>query len=195
MAESRSSNPTSTQTTQERGTRGGELTRREQNLGALTPLGFMRRFTEDMDRLFDDFVRNPFGLTTGRQGGLLSGLGGLQGTWSPQIEVLQRDTDLVVRAELPGLNKDDVQVEVNDDVLTIRGERRQEHEETRGGVYHSERSYGNFNRTIPLPEGVIAESAKATFKNGVLEITMQAPPSETRKGRRLEIQDVSQSKK
>ncbi len=199
MAENRSSNQTTTQANQERGRenqpRGGQLTRHEQNQGLLTPFGFMRRFTEDIDRLFDDFMRNPFGLTRGTQGSLLTGLGGLQGTWSPQIEMFQRDSDLVVRAELPGLNKDDVQVEINDDVLTIQGERRQEREENRGGLFHSERVYGNFYRAVPLPEGVIAESAKATFKNGVLEITLQAPPAETRRGRRLEIQDASQQKK
>jgi HSP20 family protein len=96
---------------------------------------------------------------------------------------------LIVRAELPGLNKDDVHVDINDDVLTIQGERKQEHEEEREGVYRTERQYGSFYRAIPLPEGTIADSAKATFKNGVLEITLQAPPREVSRGRRLEIKE------
>jgi HSP20 family protein len=75
--------------------------------------------------------------------------------------------------------------------LTIRGQRREQHEEEREGYFHSERQYGEFYRAVPLPEGAIGESAKATFRDGVLEVTMQAAPSETRRGRRLEIQDAS----
>ena len=71
-------------------------------------------------------------------------------------------------------------------------ERREEHEEEREGYYHSEREYGQFHRTIPLPEGVISESAKASFRNGVLEITIQAAPAETRGARTVEIQDASE---
>ena len=84
-------------------------------------------------------------------------------------------------------------VEIDDDVLTIEGERRQEREENRGGVYHSERSYGRFSRAIPLPEGAIPESAKATFKDGVLEITIQTPPSDTRKKQQVQIEGASSS--
>jgi HSP20 family protein len=196
MAESnvstqRGSNPRTNQSMEQQSQQGTQLSRREENRGLLTPFGFMRRFSEDMDRLFEDFIRNPFGLSqTGR--GLLSQLGA-QRAWAPNIEVFQRDSDFVVRAELPGLNKDDVQVEINNDMLTISGERQQEREENRGGVYHSERSYGTFYRSIPLPEGVIPESAQATFKDGVLEITLQAPPSQVTKGRRLEIKDTSET--
>jgi HSP20 family protein len=93
----------------------------------------------------------------------------------------------VVRADLPGLEKNDVKVDIADDVLTIQGERKQEHEEEHEGWYRSERSYGSFYRAVPLPEGTIADSAKANFKNGVLEVTLQAPPKEVSRGRRLEI--------
>ncbi len=165
---------------------GEQLSRRDEHEGLLTPFGFMRRFSEDMDRLFEDFIRNPFGLTPSARG--MAGV--THGTWAPNIEVFQRDSNFIVRAELPGLNKDNVQVEINNDMLTLSGERRQEREENRGGVYHSERSYGTFYRSIPLPEGVISESAEATFNNGVLEITLQAPPSGVAKGRRLEIKDA-----
>ena len=105
----------------------------------------------------------------------------------PPIEVLERDDRLVVRAELPGLSKDDVKVEVTDDLLTIVGERREEREETREGYRHSERRYGRFSRSVPLPEGVSPEDVRCTFQNGALEITMPAP-QRVERSRRIEIQ-------
>jgi HSP20 family protein len=90
------------------------------------------------------------------------------------------------------LTKDDVQVEVSDDGLTIGGERRSEHEEHQSGTVRSERQYGTFRRHIPLPEGVNVEQATATFKDGVLEVTMPAPPQQVR-GHRIEIQSGAAS--
>jgi HSP20 family protein len=110
-----------------------------------------------------------------------------EGLWSPRVETFQKGDRFVVRAELPGLKKDDVQVDVSDDAITIRGERREEHEEDREGFYQTEREYGQFYRTILLPDGAIGDSAQAAFRNGVLEITMQAAPAEASRGRRLEI--------
>ena len=81
-------------------------------------------------------------------------------------------------------------VEINDDVLTLSGERKQESKEEREGYFRSERSYGKFTRTIPLPEGISADTAKASFNNGVLEIEMNAPKQKTTTGRRIEIQDT-----
>ena len=107
--------------------------------------------------------------------------------WSPQIETFHRGDQFVVRADLPGLKKEDVNIELTDDSLTIEGERREEHEEDREGYYRSERSYGSFYRVVPLPEGAIAESAKAKFENGVLEVEIQAPPREVSRKRRIEI--------
>ena len=91
-------------------------------------------------------------------------------TWTPQIEVSHQNNELVVRADLPGLKKDDVSVDITEEAIAISGERRQEHESESGGYYRSERSYGSFYRTIPLPKGAISDQAKATFKDGVLEI-------------------------
>lgn len=107
--------------------------------------------------------------------------------WSPQVETFQRGDQLVIRADLPGLAKEDVQVEVTDEAVILQGERRSEVEEDREGFYRSERSYGSFYRTIPLPDGAIGDNAQATFKDGVLEITMPAPPREAARGRRIEI--------
>jgi HSP20 family protein len=112
---------------------------------------------------------------------------GATSMWAPQIETFQRGDQFVVRADLPGLKKEDVNVEVTDDAITIQGERREEREENREGYYRSERSYGSFYRAVPLPEGAITESAKANFKDGVLEINVQAPPHEVSRKRRLEI--------
>lgn len=148
----------------------------------------MRRFSEDMDRLFDDFGfgSNWLGPSFARDFFPRS-LGEFrQSLWSPQTETFEREGQLVIRADLPGLKKDDVNVEITDDAITISGERRDEDEERREGYYRSERSYGSFFRSIPLPEGVNADNANATFNNGVLEITMQAPQLQSR-GRRLEI--------
>jgi HSP20 family protein len=146
----------------------------------------IERFADEMDRVFEDFgfgrlrSRGP-----GRGFGFLSG----EDTWTPQVEVFHRNTELVIRADLPGLTKDDVKVDVTDNQVTIEGERQRQHEEEREGVYRSERSYGKFYRVIPLPEGVIADQAKATFRNGVLEIAMPAPPEQARRGRRIEISE------
>jgi HSP20 family protein len=147
-----------------------------------TPFRMFERFADEMDRIFDEF---GFGRLRSRQPwrGMLSG----DDVWSPDVEVFHRNNELVIRADLPGLTKDDVRVDVNDNQVTIEGERQRQHEEEREGVYRSERSYGRFYRAIPLPEGVIADQAKATFKDGVLEITMPAPPEQARRGRRLEI--------
>jgi HSP20 family protein len=119
---------------------------------------------------------------------LARGLGLSQIQWSPSMEILERDNELVIRADLPGLSKDDINVEVTDDMLTIAGERREERDETREGYRHSERRYGRFSRSFPLPEGINAEDVKAAFQNGVLEVTMPAPKREQR-GRRIEIQE------
>jgi HSP20 family protein len=98
-----------------------------------------------------------------------------------------------VRADVPGLSKDDLTVEVGEDQLTIQGERKYDHEEEREGVYRSERSYGSFYRQIPLPSGVNAEEASADFRNGVLEITMPAPKRQQEGRRQLEIKGKDES--
>jgi HSP20 family protein len=167
------------------------------------PLSMMRSLVDDMDRFFDDFLgfggspgryRQPgMGLTgtgTGSSGlPSTSGTGyGTTSLWYPQIEVSERGGNLVVCADLPGIRKEDVHLEIHDDYLVLEGERRLENEENQGGVYRSERSYGRFYRTIPLPDGTNAEQAKATFKDGVLEVTVPLPTQEQRQGRRIEIQ-------
>lgn len=169
------------------------LARREQSFPSMmsgSPFSFMRRFSEEMDRLFEDFgFRSGWLAPSFGRDFFPAGFGEFgQTAWSPQVEVFEREGQLVVRADLPGLKKEDVKVEVANDTLTISGERKSEHEEKREGFYRSERSYGSFYRRIPLPEGVNADDAQATFNDGVLEISMQAPQRESR-SRRLEIKD------
>jgi HSP20 family protein len=153
----------------------------------------LERLTDEMDRLFEDFgmgrrlaprfgpewFRAPWGRAEG---------------WLPDIEILQRNNDLVIRADLPGLSKDDLKVEITEDAVTIQGERKREHEEEKEGIYRSERSYGTFHRVIALPEGAISDQAKATFKEGVLEIVMPAPPESVTRGRKLEITEAAPQK-
>lgn len=166
------------------------------------PLGMMRSLVDDMDRFFEDFLggsspsryRQPMGMTgagTGT-GSSLQSSGGGYGTsslWYPQIEVSQRGGNLVVCVDLPGIRKEDVHLEIHDDYLVLEGERRQESEQNQGGVYRSERSYGRFYRTIPLPDGVNPEQVRANFKDGVLEVKVPMPTAEQRQGRRIEIQE------
>jgi HSP20 family protein len=148
------------------------------------PFALMRRMQEDMDRLFGGFGGSrwstPFGGTERLD-------------WAPAIDAFQRANEFVVRADVPGLSRDDLTVEIADDSLTIRGERTYDHQEEREGVFSSERAYGSFCRVVPLPEGAMADNAKANFRDGVLEIVVPSPPQEVRRGRRLEIaQDQSQ---
>lgn len=125
------------------------------------PFSLMRRMTEEMDRLIQGSAQE-------REGGGLA-------AWSPAIEVSERDGKYNVRAELPGLSPQEVKIEVANDELVIQGERKYEHEENEGGWRRTERQYGAFYRTIPLPEGADVEHANARFQNGLLEVSIPVP--------------------
>jgi len=156
----------------------------------LNPFSLLQRLADGVTDVFEDFS-----LARNEQSPRAMSLASATGLWAPDIDVTQRDNELVIRADLPGLKADDVVVEVGDDAVTISGERQQQHEEERGGVYHVERIYGRFLRTIPLPPGAMADQAEATFSNGVLEITVPSPPEQVSRGRRLEIAQGNESKK
>lgn len=162
------------------------VARRERNYPSLftDPFDLMRNFSDEIDRVFAGFGFDR-GFGSPRAG--LSRLLGNEGAWAPQIETFERGGKLVVRADIPGVKKDDIKVEVLDNMLKIKGERKNESEEKNDKFYRSERTYGTFMRAIPLPDGVNAEKAHASFKDGVLEITMDAPKREEQKGRELEI--------
>jgi HSP20 family protein len=140
-----------------------------------SPFGALGRFMADMDRLFG------FGVPSLSQF--------KQEAWIPAIETFERDGNLVLRTELPGLRREDVQVEVLGDELVISGERKQEEDETRGGRRYSERRYGSFERRLTLPANIDPASIDASFENGVLEVSVKVP--EERGGRKIEVRSGS----
>ena len=157
-----------------------------------SPFALMRQGLDEMDRWVSQLGWGRHGLSSAPSArGVFSQMtphmGQQLGDWTPAIEAFQRGNEFIVRAEAPGMNRQDLHVEVGDDSLTIRGERKHEQEDEREGVFWSERSYGSFTRVIPLPPGTITDSAKASFTNGVLEVVMQAPSAEARRGRRIDI--------
>jgi HSP20 family protein len=129
----------------------------------------------DVNRLFDSFF--------GRRDGAAAANGSRR--WIPAMDLVETEDQLVLRADLPGVDRDDVDIEVKDGVLTVSGERRAEHEEKREGFHRVERSFGRFSRSLELPQGVEAESVRANFERGVLEVRMPKP--EERKPTRIEI--------
>jgi HSP20 family protein len=167
MADSKIQNASSTTpaTQQQRG-----MARRPEYARDLfsSPFSMMRRLTEEMDRAFS----STFGLHPRF---------GESGMWSPAIEVRERNNQLEITAELPGLGKDDVKVEMTDEGVVIQGERKQETESEEGGVHRSERSYGRFYRLIPIPDSAKADQAKAEFKDGMLRIRVPLQEHETHK--------------
>ena len=145
------------------------------NLTRWEPTREMMTLREAMDRLFDDAFTRPFSLT--REGG---------STWSsPAIDMYQTDNDVVVKADLPGIKADEVQINVNGDILTIRGETKQEDEKKEKSWHIREHRRGAFERSMRLPGGVIADKANADFDNGVLTITL--PKSEEVKPRTISV--------
>ena len=132
------------------------------NLTRWEPARERMTLREAMDRLFDDAFTHPLYLS--REGG---------SNWSsPAIDMYQTDDDIVVKAALPGLRADEVQINVNGDILTIRGETKLEEEQKDKSWHIREHRWGAFERSVRLPTGVIAEQAKADFENGILTITL-----------------------
>lgn len=156
-----------------------------------SPFEFVRRFAEQMDHIFEDFTgaRGFLGAPRGRAHSQRDG-GLATAAFSPPITVRERDGNLLIHADLPGLTKNDVKVDVVDGMITIEGERKEQKEEKSEGRYYSECSYGSFARSIPIPEGVDLSAVTAKFQNGVLEISAPLPKEAKPESRRLEIQDA-----
>jgi len=141
-----------------------------------TELSNLERETE---RMFGDFFRRPFlGMSWPDR---LREIG----IREPAIEVYEEKDDVVVKAEVPGMKKEDLEINLSGDTLTIKGEKKQEEEVKQKGYYYSERSYGSFHRTIDLPKEVQTEKAKATFKDGVLEVRL--PKTEDAKRKEVKV--------
>jgi HSP20 family protein len=124
-------------------------------------------FRREMDRVFDDFFGGGYGLTPFR-GGFMESFG----DFSPRVDVTENEKEVRITAELPGLEEKDIDVSLSNDVLTISGEKKAEKEDKGDNYYRMERSYGSFRRSIPLPTEVNSDQCDATFKNGVLQITL-----------------------
>ncbi|WP_435005484.1 Hsp20/alpha crystallin family protein [Tundrisphaera lichenicola] len=166
-----------------------EVERRSSSAGEGNPLSMMYRLADEMDRVFEDLgLTMPNVLGRGRE--MLRRESGLiPSGWSPRVTIRESEGQFLVSADLPGLSKDDINVELLENMLVIQGERKQEKKEERKGFSYSECSFGSFYRAIPLPEGVDSSKASAEFRNGVLEISMPAPRRAETHTRRLEIQE------
>jgi HSP20 family protein len=175
------------QSGQERQSPEQSQSRKDDRLARLDSITFLSPFAL-LHRFFNDDIVNLVGDFGGRPAtGSAAQAGDAMTPFVPKVDVVQRGNELVVRADLPGMKPDDLTVQISDSAITISGERLQERVDEQGGVYRAERSYGTFLREIPLPEGAMTDQAKATFKDGVLEITVPAPPEHVSRGRRLEI--------
>jgi HSP20 family protein len=126
----------------------------------------------DVNRLFDGFFGRSASPSSGRR-------------WIPAMDLVETDDHLVLRADLPGLDREDIEIEVKDNVLTVAGERKAEHEEKGEGFHRVERAFGRFSRSLDLPQGIAADEVDARFDRGVLEVRIPKP--EERKPTRIEI--------
>ena len=152
------------------------------------PFALMREMTSDFDRWFGEPAR-PFFRWPSLRRRATEEIG-----WYPEIDVFEKDNRLVTKIDLPGMKKDDVKVEVTDGQLAISGERKRETEEKGKEFYRCERDYGSFYRSVPLPEGAKVDDVKATFTDGVLEVSVLLPARPEAKVRKVEIQESKAAK-
>jgi HSP20 family protein len=139
------------------------------------PVRELNTIQNEMNRLFNTFFEAPASTTSAQHGR----------RWLPAMDLVETGDHFVLRADLPGLSEQDVNIELEDNVLTVSGERKAEHEERKEGYYRVERASGSFSRSLTLPEGVNAEAVTAHFDKGVLEIRIPKP--EERKPRKVAI--------
>jgi len=144
----------------------------EKNIQVWEPFRDLVTVRDDVDRLFDAF----FGRT----------YDDMENFWRPAIDIEENNGNLMVRAEIPGMKKEEIKVSVKDDVLTISGERSRENETKDKTVHRIERSYGQFRRMIRLPAQVDVDKVKATYKDGVLNVILPKP--ESMKPKQIEVE-------
>jgi HSP20 family protein len=131
----------------------------------LSPFRGFGDMQSQMDRMFNEMLGN-LNRSPARQ---------LEGVteWAPAVDATEKDGNLVIRAELPGVKPEDVDISLHENVLTVRGERKAEQEEERGGYYIRERRYGSFSRSFSLPQGTDESKVRARYEHGVLEVTVE----------------------
>ena len=145
------------------------------------PLMNLTRWERDMDRMMEEF----FGRRT-RPWWPQRWFGNEEiELTTPAVDMFEEKDDIVVKAEIPGMSKDNIEVNLTDHTLTIKGEKKKEEEVKKENYYRSERSYGSFVRTLTLPTDVHGDKVKATFKNGILEIRL--PKTEAAKAKEVKI--------
>ena len=156
--------------------------------GARDPFALLRQMTSEFDQLFGE----PF-FAANRWPAFRAFALPEVAAWAPKIDVFEKDNRLITRVDLPGLKKEDVKVEVTDGYLALSGERKRETEEKKDTFYRSEREYGTFYRSVPLPEGIKLEDIKATFSDGVLEVSVPLPAKAEAKVRKVEIEEPAKA--
>ena len=139
-----------------------------------------RAFQEEMDRMFHAFSMPQMSWSTG--------LGTSSGALGLRVDIGETDDEIQIQADLPGVPEDDVEVTLEDDVLTIRAEKKSEQEKSERNWRVTERSYGRFERSIRVPSGIDPEKTKAAFDKGVLTVTLPKPPAAATTARRIEVQ-------
>ncbi len=140
------------------------------------PVRELNTLQSEVNRLFNTFFDAPAPTNAGAAAAR---------RWVPAMDLIETPDAFVLHADLPGLSEDDVNIELDDNVLTISGERKADHETRKEGYYRVERSWGHFARSLTLPEGVDPESVQASFDRGVLEVRIPKP--EQRKPRKVSI--------
>lgn len=142
-------------------------------LARWNPFKEIQTFEDRMNKVFFDFFRKDWPSHI------------LSDNWAPSVEVINKDADVVVKAEMPGMNKEDIQLEIMDNTLHLKGERKHERKEEGDDYYINEINYGSFHRALTLPSTVDMEKVKAEYKDGVLEIVL--PKKEETKAKRIPI--------
>lgn len=163
------------------------------------PFPTMWHWFEDMERMMPDFglmnrlaprfyppdlFRPAFRMM--RETPLWNEMADMAAKWTPAAELVRRDNDLIVKLDLPGVKREDIKIDIEDNKLIVYGERHDEIEDKREGYYRSERTFGSFHRVIPLPENAKVDKADAVFDNGVLTISMEMPKAKP-KAKRIEV--------
>ena len=137
-------------------------------LARWTPSRDITSVRDEMNRLFNEFF--------GRGGGTEEGTW-FSGAWSPPVDIYETDQELVLKAELPGFSKDDISIELKENTLSIRGERKREDEVKEGNYHRMERVYGAFQRSFMLPTTVEQDKVRASYKDGILELHLPKIPA------------------
>jgi HSP20 family protein len=145
-----------------------------------TPVRELATMQERMNKLFEDVMKPPYG----------SDQGMAASNWAPAVDIYETDKEIVLKAEIPGMQEKDIQIKVEDNILSVSGERRMEKEVKEENYHRIERSYGSFSRSFTLPQTVDRDQIKAAYKDGVLKVTL--PKKEEVKPKQIKI-DVAQA--